>query len=385
MTVVVGSFGIKTEVCMVDSVEKKRKFIITFAYWALIFALVYIIFKKALIVFMPFVIAFVISACLQPLIRLVCKRFRMKQTVASGIIVVLFYCTVGVLASLGIIRAVIFCVDAISDLPMYYSDMILPFIERLLSDIQMKLRTFNPDITLEINAVMGWLASKLEGMTALVGSAISFITEIPSILVTMLITVISTFFISADFELINSWCLAQLSEKHRNTVLDVKQYITDILFKYIRSYALILLITFAELFAGLSAVSFIFTDMFKGFGHIAMIAAIIAVFDILPIVGTGTVLIPWAILRMIMGSVGQGIALIVIYFIIMIVRQIIEPKIVGGQVGLHPVVTLVGMIVGTALFGVIGLFGLPITFALLNDLNSRGKIHLFKEIPKNKA
>ncbi len=367
---------------MTEPVEKKRKFIITVAYWAVIFAIVYFVIKKALIVFLPFVIAFAISACLQPLIRRISERFSIKQRKASAIVVVLFYCTVGVLVSLLVFKLSVLIFDSITNLPQYYSRTILPFVENTLSQIQDKLRTFDEDITLEISTVMTWLAGRLQEMTELVDKAILFITEIPSVLVTVLITVVSTFFISADYVDINTWCLAQLSEKNRNTVLDIRQYVTQILFKYIRSYALILLITFTELFIALSTAGLIFPDMFSGLGQIAVIAGIIAVFDILPIVGTGTVLIPWGVIQLVTGNIWQGIVLLIIYVIIMVVRQIIEPKIVGGQVGLHPVVTLIGMIVGTALFGVLGLFGLPITFALLNDLNRRGKIHLFKSVKK---
>ncbi len=368
---------------MTDPVAKKRKFIITFAYWTLIFAIVYFLLKKAVIVCMPFVIAFVIAALLQPIISFISKKTKMKQRTASVVVVVLFFCTVGVLVAFGVFRVVMFCVDTISDLPTYYSETILPLIEKTLSDIQLKLRTFDPDITIEINTVMGWLASGLGDMTVLVEKSISFISEMPGFFVTTIITIISTFFISSDYGLITTWCLAQLNEKHRNTVLDVKQYVTEIVFKYIRSYALILLITFTELFAGLSVINLIFPKMLGGMGTVAVVALIIAVFDILPIVGTGTVLIPWGIIMLVIGSYGEGIALLALYIVVMIVRQIIEPKIVGGQVGLHPVVTLMAMIIGTALFGVLGLFGFPITLALVKELNNRGKIHIFKEIPKN--
>ncbi len=366
---------------MTDPVAKKRKFIITVLYWVIIFAIVYVILKEAMIVCMPFVIAFVISACLQPIIRLISKKTKIKQKTVSVITVVLFFGTVGVLVALGVFRAAVFCVDAISSLPSYYSETILPLIEKTLSDIQLRLRIFDPNITLEINTVMSWLGSRLGDMTVLVEKSIAFISEMPGFLVTTLITIISTFFISSDYSFITTWCLAQLNEKHRNTVLDIKQYVTDIVFKYIRSYALILLITFTEIFAGLSVISLIFDGMFTGMGHVAIVALVIAVFDILPIVGTGTVLIPWGVIMLVMGSVGEGIALLVLYAIVMVVRQIIEPKIVGGQVGLHPVVTLMAMIIGTALFGVLGLFGLPITLALLKDLNNRGKIRIFKQIP----
>jgi predicted PurR-regulated permease PerM len=112
--------------------------------------------------------------------------------------------------------------------------------------------------------------------------------------------------------------------------------------------------------------------------NVFLLALLIALLDILPIVGTGTVLIPWAVISLIVGDYAKGICLLIMYAIITVIRQFIEPKIVGDQVGLHPVATLIAMIVGTKLFGAIGLFGLPISLAIIKDLNDHGKIHVFK-------
>ena len=89
-------------------------------------------------------------------------------------------------------------------------------------------------------------------------------------------------------------------------------------------------------------------------------------------------MIPWTIITAIMGSHGLALGLLVVYLVITVVRNIIEPKIVGSQIGLHPVVTLVSMFVGAQLLGVLGLFGFPIGLSLLRYLNETGSIRLFK-------
>ena len=108
-----------------------------------------------------------------------------------------------------------------------------------------------------------------------------------------------------------------------------------------------------------------------------LVALLIAIFDILPVLGTGGIMIPWAILTALGGDMGRALALLVVYVIITIIRNIIEPRIVGKQIGLHPVLTLMSMFVGTHLFGVVGLFGLPILLSLLRYLNDTGTISLF--------
>jgi predicted PurR-regulated permease PerM len=139
--------------------------------------------------------------------------------------------------------------------------------------------------------------------------------------------------------------------------------------QYGRSYVLILGITFAELTLGL---------LILGVKRFVLIALLIAILDIFPVLGTGTVLIPWAVIALIQGSIGRGIGLLVLYAVITVIRQVIEPRIVGKHVGLHPLITLICMFVGTSLFGWIGLFGLPILMAILLELHNSGTLRVFR-------
>ena len=128
-------------------------------------------------------------------------------------------------------------------------------------------------------------------------------------------------------------------------------------------------ITFIELSIGLTLIDI---------NHAVLVAFIIALFDILPVLGTGGIMIPWTMLTALQGNYTIALGLLVIYVVITIIRNIIEPKIVGSQLGLHPVVTLCSMFVGAQLLGVIGLFGFPIALSLLRYLNDHGVIKLFR-------
>ena len=94
-------------------------------------------------------------------------------------------------------------------------------------------------------------------------------------------------------------------------------------------------------------------------------AGIIALLDIMPILGTGGIMIPWAITSLVLGYTKLGIQLFVIYAIVTVVRNYVEPRIVGTQLGLHPIITLVAMFIGLRLFGFWGLFGLPVGISYL--------------------
>ena len=124
---------------------------------------------------------------------------------------------------------------------------------------------------------------------------------------------------------------------------------------YLRSYSIIMLITFAEIFFGLSVL---------GIEYSFLIAAVSAVIDILPVLGVGIILLPWAIFCLIGRNLFRGIGLIILYVIIVIVRQFIEPKIVGESLGVHPLLALSSFYIGYRLFGFAGIIIAPILLVL---------------------
>ena len=137
---------------------------------------------------------------------------------------------------------------------------------------------------------------------------------------------------------------------------------------YLKAYGILILITSIELFIG-------FTIL--GINNAILLAILIALIDIFPILGTGTVVIPWAIISLIQGNFFRGIGLAIIYIVVLLVRQIIEPRIVGAQLGQHPVVTLIAIYIGFLWMGVFGMILLPIFTNILIALNKSGTIHLW--------
>lgn len=111
--------------------------------------------------------------------------------------------------------------------------------------------------------------------------------------------------------------------------------------------------------------------------YFVLIAAATAIFDILPVAGSGGVLIPWALFSLISGNYKQAIGLAIMYVVILIIRQYIEPKIVGTSLGVHPIVTLMGLYFGLKLFGFIGMFLVPLCIMTLKAFNDTGRIQLW--------
>ena len=209
----------------------------------------------------------------------------------------------------------------------------------------------------------------------IMGIISNFTTSLPGLFIKIVLLIISTFFITIDYEQLAGFFFRQLSSKAKTTFVEIKEYVVGTLFVCIRSYALIMSITFVELSFGLTVL---------GIDNAILIALLISMFDILPVLGTGGIMIPWVVLTVLQGNYSLAVGLLLVYVIITVIRNIIEPKIVGKQIGLHPILTLASMYLGLQLFGVIGLFGFPVGLSLLRHLNEKGIVHVYKMEIKEK-
>ena len=358
------------------STEKKKKFIIDVTYLALVLALGYVALKYALPLLMPFVLAFVIAYLLRRPIRFLSRVLHVPKGLVAVLLVVLTYGVIGLLLALAGIRLTATVTGLVQQIPSIYNNYILPdltdlftWLEDLLARLDPSLMSALEELQTQLLNMLWQLVSSLSGLLmGGVSFATSLATSLPGFLIRVLLMVISTFFIAIDYEKIVKFVLGCLRGHTRDVILQIKSYVVGTLFVCIRSYALIMFITFVELSIGLSVIRV---------ERAMLVALLIAIFDILPVLGTGGIMIPWAILTALGGDMGRALALLVVYVIITIIRNIIEPRIVGAQIGLHPVLTLISMFVGNHLFGIVGLFGLPILLSLLRYLNDTGTISLF--------
>lgn len=355
-------------------IEKKRKFIINILYFAIILAIVWVILEWGLSLIMPFIIAFLISWALQRPIRFLSEKLRVHKKILAIFLVLLFYCTIGLLIALLIIKSFSAVGELIASLPALYEAHINPLIGKIYDSLESSFIRLDPELMNALDTLIQDSAASIgeiiSGLSMTVAGAVSgAASSLPGFLIRLLLMVISTFFISMDYDRLMGFILRQFNDRTQELFFQIKKYIIGTLFVCIRSYALIMSITFVELSIGLHILRI---------ENAFLIALLIAVFDILPVLGTGGIMIPWAIITFLLGNFSLAIGLAVLYVVITIIRNILEPKIVGGNIGLHPVVTLISLFVGAQLFGVVGLFGFPIFLSLLVNLNKNGTIHLFK-------
>lgn len=352
-------------------IDKQKAFIIHVVYIVLILVLGYIGIKYVLPLLMPFVIGIVIAVIFRHPIDIISNKIKVNRTVISIIMLLLFYGVLVFVISMIGFKVFTFLENLVGNAPTVYNDSILPAIRKLSGNLSDKY----PDIKDYLNNFMNNIDTSVftklsEASSTILGKITSFAGQVPTLLIKLIFTIVSSFFFTIDYYRITRFIVHQFSGERREVLLKLKDNGFGTLGKFIKAYSMIISITFVELSIGFLII---------GIPNSLLIAGLVAIIDILPILGTGAVLLPWSIISFIMGNSRVGVGMLILYVIILAVRQTLEPKIVGQQIGLHPIVTLILMYVGAQLMGVLGLLLLPIIATLLLKLNEDGTIHLLKK------
>lgn len=362
---------------VIMNIETKKNFIINFLFFVLIIAIIVIGCKYILPFLTPFLIGFCIAFILKKPISFVSEKIHIKYKYSAIFFISLFYIIIGLIFTFLGFKIFSFIESIFSELPIFYKKYIEDIITIVSGKVESIITQISKNESLllqlqkieaEILSFAGSLISKISIGT--VNFASNFAKSIPVFFIKFILMIISSFFIAIDYNKITLYFKKQIGDKTANLIIEIKKYLFGTVFTCIKSYTVIVLITFIELSIALTVI---------GINKSILIAFCIAIFDILPVFGTGGIMIPWGIVCLITGDIKIGICLFIIYLIVTIIRNVIEPKIVGNGLGLHPLITLISMFVGVNLAGVIGLFGFPITLSLLLYLNEKDIIKILKK------
>lgn len=362
------------------TIESKRKTIINVLYLVLILGIAYLFFKYLFFVVLPFIIGLFVAAAIQKPINLMNRKFKIPKAVTAIVLVLFILCVLAAAVWQIAYRVAGEAGSLASFIATYLSKDFPDQVESFKNTIPNLLPSLGIDSLNSAKPLIDGqtIISKLqELLTQFANWIINFTANVakalPNMLVSFIITIVSCCFFSIDYDNIVNFIKAQLSDKGKSIISNVKHTIFSSLFKIVRSYAIIMFITFCELSVALRIMNI---------DHPIAISSVIAIVDILPVLGVGTVLIPWIIVEIIIGNVPLAVGLAIAYAIITVVRNIIEPKIVGSQIGLHPVATLMSMYIGVKLLGGTGLIIFPITLIILTTLQNDGEIHIWNSPEK---
>ncbi|MCM1364250.1 MAG: sporulation integral membrane protein YtvI [Faecalibacterium sp.] len=387
-------------------VEKRRNTLINFLYFAMILAIVVVALRYAVGVCLPFIIAFVVAAVLQKPKNFIVRKTPLKKGAASGICVLLtIVIIVSLIALIGVrvsteIKGFIdyimiqlqdfdkvidnvenWIMNLVNSAPEFLRKTLNESVTQMFAQLRDSMSGNSDELASQIKNGIGGNFS-LSWITTPINGVISTAKQLPSVFVSVIISLVACCFMTSEFPEIINFFKLQFPENRRKDLSRAKVILKDSLGKMAKAYALIIVVTFVEMSIGLTILKLL--HVFDS-SYIILIAAATAIVDILPVLGTGTVLMPWALYSFIIGNVGMGIGLIVIYAAISIIRQVIEPKLVAGQLGLSPIVTIAALYFGLKLFGVLGMFVTPLLVIMLKLLNDEGIVKLWKSPAKVKA
>lgn len=349
----------------IERLKRIQTLIVVFA-GILIFS--YVGAKYVLPLALPFLIGWAIAFFSRPVAHFLEEHIHLPARLLRVFFALLF--TVGILGALGffLFRVASEAIRLIGDLAASDS------FERFLSYLLDPLSAFFPEGEVGVleESITGAISAMLANLSGRFGTLLGNIaTAVPEIALFLLVCVISAVYFSYDLENINQKTLALLPRRLGVWLVRFKDGFLKTAVRYLRSYLILGLITFA-----------IMTLAFALFGvkYALALGLLVALLDALPIIGVGTVLVPWGVFRLFLGDTRLGISLLVLFVFNAVLRQFIEPKIIGDSLGIPPIVSLILLYVTYGIFGITGVLLIPVLTVILRVLFEK---NLCIALPKN--
>lgn len=330
----------------------------------------WLFFRYAWGIFLPFLLAWGLSCAVRPLVDGICRRVKLPRGACAAGLVILITGSVTALAVSGLRRGTRELATLAEELAAD-SDRLVEAVNSLLAKVS-SLSAHIPFLRrLEGAAGYGELSAKLdslveagaarlaEAVTARLPSAAMAVAGwLPSAFIFLTVTLLSCYYFSADSGRIaaslSAAAVRLTPEGLRDRLPPLGRRLRRLGRRYLRACLLLGLLTFLQMFIGLAILRV---------PYAFILAFLIALVDYLPLLGTGVVLIPWAAVCLLWGKLRLGIGLLILYGVTTLIRQVLEPKLIGEGLGLHPLLSLLSMYAGLRLFGVWGMILAPLVAA----------------------
>ena len=321
---------------------------------------------KCAIFYLPFLIAFIIAQLMEPAIRLIMKKFKLTRKLSA---IIIFIITFGLIIGgvvLGLTTLISESANLLQGLNNYTEKAYIQ-IQEIIKRLDITKIKISEDILNIIqNSSRDILNSLSTWGSKILGNTLNIVTQIPRIAIYLVITILSLYFICID-----KIYILDLAEHHmpKAWVKRMGRHVREItqsLGGYLKAELTLIFVSFIISLIGL------YIYMFAGLNirYPLLIALITAFVDALPILGSGTIMIPWAIISALDGDFTLGIAIIILWIIMCIVRQVLEPKLVSTKIGIHPIFTLIAMYTGYKLIGIMGMLIGPIVLIIFKSIFS---------------
>lgn len=295
----------------------------------------------------PFLLALVVAISLEPLNQMFMKKFRMNRllaaTISSSIFTIIL---IGLIALLGV-KIVAELIAFFKKVPNYFENA-----NGMVNDLMLKAQSLYQNLPPDsIQTLENWLMGLASTLTKMVGTlsntVIAFASSIPGMFIFFIVFLVAVYMMNFSLNTMKKTVLSLFEEKSQPQVNDLLNNLKKSIFGFLRSQFILSALTYI-----ISLIGLLVLDV----KYPLAIALLIIIVDIMPILGTGSVLIPWGCYLLLTGDVFTGVGLIVLFLVITVFRRIVEPKILGDSVGIGSLSALVSLYVGFKLVGVIGVF-----------------------------
>lgn len=318
-------------------------------------AIVLLVFMAAYIyvlpIFVPFIVALFFTALMEPLTRLIQRRLRMPRGFAVLITMFVVFGFIGVIFSAIILKLVAELIQLSVSLPGVAAEINL-YYQFLIERITDFFITLPPGVTSSLEQNISILTNNLQILiTRSANSIIAFISLVPGTLTIMLVSLLATYFLARDRQLILDMLLRNIPAPWGEKTVTILREIATAFIGYLRAQAVLVLITIVLSVTGLYLI---------GADYALTMGLLIGVFDMIPVLGPATIYVPWIIWSFVTGATAFGVKLTLLYGLVLVVRQVMEAKIISANLGLHPLETLLAMYAGLRTLGLAGLIMGPI-------------------------
>ncbi|MBO5478863.1 MAG: sporulation integral membrane protein YtvI [Clostridia bacterium] len=324
---------------------------------------IYLAFKLA-VFYMPFLVAFIISLLIEPLIRFVNKRTSFtRKTSAILVLIVVSVILIGFLIW-GITALIQEASKLLQSLNIYIETGYNQ-IQNIIQNINFEKLKIPQEVTSVIqNSLWDFIGTVSNWVKNFLTSMMNFLTEIPTIAIYIGIAFVAIYFMCTD----KLYMIDQL-EHHlpKEWVKRIGKHTRELITSlggYLKAEATLILISFIVSLIGLYILKFLGFNV----GYPLLAALGIGFVDALPILGSGTAMIPWAIISAMSGDIKLAIGILVLWIVMSVVRQFAEPRVVSHHIGIHPIFTLIAMYTGFKAIGVLGMFVGPIVLIILKNI-----------------
>lgn len=321
---------------------------------------------KLAVFYIPFIIAFIISLIIEPAIKYLMKKTNITRKMSSIIIFLLVFSIIIGTVTWGIISLVSESTNLLQMLNIYI-DKAYTQMQETISKMSITKISISQNVSNLVQEASTEILFKISGwLTEFLTKLINVITSIPTIAIYTVITILSLYFICTD-----RIYILDLMEHHmpskwiKKLTIHIKE-ISENLGGYLKAEVTLIFVSFMISVIGLYILKFVGINV----KYPLLIALAIAFVDALPILGAGTIIVPWAIFSALDGDIKLAISIIILWIIMSVVRQFLEPKIVSGKIGIHPIFTIIAMYTGFRIIGILGMLFGPIVLIILKSIFS---------------